>query len=208
MGTFTNSVRHCARNLFTFSGRDRPRLFWPYAGLVIGAGQVLMLVAVSSMIGGMFERMERFAQEHPDQVTVEQGPGHYSMQVDGYHPELMPDMRSFFILVAAITLVSALLLAAAITRRLHDRGRTGWWAAALVPFLAIGFTLMIRLRDRVMAAPDVDAFQQVAGTMMLLFANNMIYLGLFVFLIFQLVNSGTPGPNRYGPDPLAEPDPG
>jgi uncharacterized membrane protein YhaH (DUF805 family) len=75
-------------------------------------------------------------------------------------------------------------------RRLHDIDRTGWWiliiyvAVLVLAFVAIG------------AAFTGHA---AAAVIMLL-----IMLALCVWLIVWFATKGTAGPNRFGPDPLAD----
>lgn len=65
-----------------------------------------------------------------------------------------------------------------------------------VAFLLIGLVLTPRLFRNFASgpAPDLTLF-------FLLLANNLLYLVSLLLLIFLLARSGTPGPNRFGPDP-------
>ena len=190
------SLRHCLTRLTTFSGRDRPRQFWPYAGLVLGAGMAVWMVGVVQAMQGTFGKMQQFARAHPDQVTVTQGPGHYSMRIHGHHPELMPDFAGLIGLMAVIVLAVAILLGAAITRRMHDSDLRG--ALALIPLalLASGFALIAPLFDSVAQGGDFPA-----GRFTLAFTNNLAYLASLGALFYALVRKGTPGPNRFGTPP-------
>src|SRR5215207_691872 len=128
------SIGHGFANLAKFAGRDRPGTFWPFASLLLGLAVLAWFVAVGWQLVQVFEKMGRFANEHPDQVTVTQGPGHYSMQVHGCHPELAPDFGSLIGVMAGLCLILALVLAAAVVRRLHD-SNVGGWAALPPPIL-------------------------------------------------------------------------
>lgn len=86
-----SSLRHGFKRLADMSGRDSPGQFWPYAGVVLGTSTAVWMIGGVVEFMGVFGNMQQFARDHPDQVTIEQGPGHYSMRVQGYHPELMPD---------------------------------------------------------------------------------------------------------------------
>jgi uncharacterized membrane protein YhaH (DUF805 family) len=73
--------------------------------------------------------------------------------------------------------------AAAIVRRLHDTDRSGWWFGGFfIAAVIMGFAAAILHIPLVV--PIVAAY---AGA---------------VALICLLCLSGTPGPNRYGPDPF------
>lgn len=94
---------------------------------------------------------------------------------------------------AAGGLISILLLAASVTRRLHDSDRRGWWGLMPLPFLAgglIGMALMFS-----------GSGDDLESRLMPLVLNNMIYLGLLGVLVVLLCRRGTPGPNRFGDRP-------
>ncbi|MCA1661855.1 MAG: DUF805 domain-containing protein [Novosphingobium sp.] len=68
-------------------------------------------------------------------------------------------------------------------RRLHDIDRTGWWLLApIVPLVLVGYAAVTQLTWLV----------GIAGVLAL--------IGLVMLLVFAVTN-GTPGPNRFGPDP-------
>lgn len=203
MGTFTTSVGHCLGNLTRFSGRDRPRIFWPYMGLVIGLNAIVSIFAAVPMVLDMFARIQRFVQEHPEQAVVNSGPGHYEVRIEGFHPELMPDLRLFMLPMAVAFVVTLCLAAAAIVRRLHDRDWSGWWALLPLPFTLFGMTMMPFLFEGWVAAVGSNQPPQ-PGMFLLLMVNNLLHLAALAFLVVQLASAGTPGPNRYGPDPVRE----
>ena len=187
------SLRYNLARLAVFSGRESVGRFWPYAGIVIlllfvGMGAVMLPVIADSLT-----RMQQFAAAHPDQATVTTGPGTYSVQIQGSHPELLPDMGGFAARVGIVTVVAVLLLAAAVARRLHDRGRSGLWGLLPLPFLAFGLLGMNRLFASFGpgAIPDFRLFGA-------LFLNNLVYLGSLLLLVIQLASSGMQEPNRYG----------
>jgi uncharacterized membrane protein YhaH (DUF805 family) len=91
------------------------------------------------------------------------------------------------IVTGLMGVVFAWLYAAASIRRLHDRNRSGWW---MLPFLvAIGH------HDGVAAWFGSSSPARWIG-----FALYIVSLwGIVEFYFLR----GTPGPNRFGPDPLA-----
>lgn len=195
------SILHGFSGLLKFEGRDTRSQFWPYAGFVfvlafLGFGTVL-----ATVMGSSFARIEQFAQDNPDQVTVTQGPGTYSISVDTYQPQLMPDLDAFF-MTMALTIVSlVVLLAASVTRRLHDRGRSGWWAFPLVVLLSVGVGAMSFLMNAFMSASETTdaALDPVLMFGFLgIFLNNVLYMGWLLFLIFLLATDRETGPNRFG----------
>ena len=166
--TILASIKHCMRNLIRFKGRDAPGQFWPYT-LVLFGGMVITWTIV--MVGAMsrtFSRMQRFAAEHPDQATVTRGPGNYSIQIEGHHPELMPDMTPLVGLMAVIVTIFAILIGAAVVRRLHDSDAPGWFAILPLVLLTSGLALMSRVFGTFGSpgGPDMTMFMGV-------FANNL-----------------------------------
>ena len=189
---FAELVGYHLKNLANFRGREERRQFWPWVGLVMVISMGGMASAIAPVIHDAFAKVRRFAIEHPDQVTATRGPGSYSVQVHGYHPELLPDLDALVGGAGVVVTGAVLLLAAAVVRRLHDCGRRGLWGALPLPFLASGLALMPRLFH--MADPDLGLFA-------LLFANNLIYIASLVLLVVLLTGRGTAGDNRFGPPP-------
>src|SRR4051812_25289594 len=187
------SIRHNLANLIRFAGRDSRRTFWPYAVAVILLDIIAMFALMMPMMADSFTRMQRFAAEHPDQASVDSGPGHYSITIQGNHPELMPDMSLISTSIAVIGVVTILLLGAAVTRRLHDRRLRGWWGLMPLPFLGFATMMMPRLFANMQSGspPDMRLF----GAM---FLNNALYLAALATLVILLVGAGTTGPNRFG----------
>lgn len=144
-------------------------------------------------------RMQQFAATHPDQAVVTQGPGSYSISIQGSHPELFPNFGMTLHRMGAVVGAGALCLAAAVTRRLHDRGLSGFLGLLPLPFL--GFSLM--------AMPKVFAFTGDSQTMppgfFAVFASNFLYIGALGLLGFLLVGPSQIGPNRYGEAPRQPP---
>ncbi|MCW4460421.1 DUF805 domain-containing protein [Sphingomonas sp. BT-65] len=196
MKSYLAILRHHLTSLHRFSGRDTADRFWAWAITVL----VLLLVgfgmAAQPLMAGWFARIDRFAREHPELATRTVGPGGYSVQIQGHHPELMPDFGPFIGLTAAVAVIAFVLLAASLTRRLHDTGRSGAWGLLPFPFLITGFWYMSAMFQDRAAPPDIRTFA-------LLFANNIVYLGTIALLIFFTIQRGTPGANRYGPPPVS-----
>ena len=104
----------------------------------------------------------------------------------------MPDFVLLIGGVGAVSLVVVALLAAAVTRRLHDSGKRGWWGLVPLPFLASGLLLMPQLIAN--GEPDLGLFA-------LLFANNLVYIASLIVLVVMLAARGNPHDNRFGPPP-------
>jgi len=97
--------------------------------------------------------------------------------------------------INTITNLAFLLPMLAVTvRRLHDTDRSGWWT--LVFFIALAITG---------AAAVFAAMRMVPGSSAAMFTAMIVAIlcllgGCVAFLVF-MVQSGTQGPNEYGPDP-------
>ncbi|WP_165189096.1 DUF805 domain-containing protein [Caulobacter soli] len=197
MNELVASIRSGFTGLLRFSGRDTASRFWPYAGLVIALFFLATAAIVAPTVMSSFAKMQAFAIAHPDQATITQGAGSYSIEIHGDHPELMPDMTPFFAVMRAGCAVAVALLAAAVTRRLHDRGRRGWWGLPPLVFLTTGMILFPPIFQTMMRQSDVSP-----GTLAmfgLIFANNILYLASLGLLIFLLAGASQAGENRFGP---------
>jgi len=188
------------RRIGQFSGRDTLSQFWIYAGSVIGLAMAAWAAVFMPFFFGTLARMQRFAAEHPDQAEVVSGPGSYSVTIHGDHPELMPDMAALLPPLAVITSIAVILLAGAVTRRLHDRDKRGYLGIPPLVFLAAGMAIMPGVFDSFStSAASAEAAEM--GMIGLLFLNNLLYLGSLAVLVFHLTQRGTKGPNRFGEDP-------
>lgn len=186
------------RRLTDFGGRDRRGRFWPYALVVVALAYVGLALVMIPLLGGVFAEAAAFAAANPDQATVTTGPGYYSVQIHDSDAVAMPDLGLFFAAVGVAVVVAVVLLAAAVTRRLHDTGRAGWWGLPPLVFLAIGLALFPMMMDQMTQS---EGPEPSVGLFFLLFANNMLYIVSLLGLIILLILDGTRGPNRYGPRP-------
>jgi len=112
-----------------------------------------------------------------------------------------------------LMLVMLLRLAAAVVRRLHDSGRSGWWAS---PVFAIQIAIPImfatifpamfetlgKIRPTMSQAETSATFDPTMQSFSLLWSIGMLGFLLTIVLIVFLVLPGTVGPNRFGDDPL------
>jgi len=190
-----NLVSHLAQ-LWRFNGREGVAAFWTYAMFVIIGLLWAMMAAMMPVMARMMAKASEIARSHPEDVTVSSGPGNFSVQIHGYHPELQPDFSDMTGAMMPIMVVAIILLAAAVTRRLHDGGRRGWWGLLPLPFLFAGLYLMPRISTAMMAAPNPDLTAFFA-----LFVNNVVYLALLGLLIYFLIKPGDGLANRYGEPP-------
>lgn len=176
--------------LTRFGGRQTRATFWPYSGLVVGLSVAIMFAGMFSEMFASVGRMEEFARANPDQATVTRGPGSYSITVEGHHPELMPDMSVISVALGLAFAVAIVLLAAAVTRRLHDTGKPGFWGLLPVPFIITSTVVMQRLFSA--AEPDMGMFG-------LMFLSNALYMLALLALVVLLAQPTQAGANRFGP---------
>lgn len=174
------AVRYGARNLFRFTGRDSRRLFWPFGLCVVGLVYVVTTaLAQATVLQGMFQIYH-----------ASQRGGNEAGQA---FAETFARMEALWLPYAISEAVAVLLLAAAVTRRLHDRGWSGAWALIPLPFLVLAIVGMPGAFDRAMTGVndpgDPQGLVFLAGPLAFL-----MLIGLGVLLALK----GTPGPNRYG----------
>lgn len=180
------------KRLFDFTGRENRASFWPYAALIFSLSVIGMLAVMIPMMATTMSKMQQIAADHPEDVTVTSGPGQYSMSVNGNHPELTPDFTMMISGVGVVCLIAVLLYAAAVVRRLHDRGMTGWWGIMPIPFLLYSFIQMPRFfgSAAIGQQPDLAVFFSI-------FLSNMLYLAALVTLIVLLAGGSTAGTGPY-----------
>jgi uncharacterized membrane protein YhaH (DUF805 family) len=101
----------------------------------------------------------------------------------------------------ALIAILVLLAFAATVRRLHDVGWSGRWMAAYVAMMLGFITFALYWRYGILHRPYGQQNIPLVRLMPLLMALGLAMdgLGLLVFILSLL--DGTPGPNRYGPDP-------
>jgi uncharacterized membrane protein YhaH (DUF805 family) len=185
------------KRLADFKGREDRASFWPYAAV---AFVILMVVGFAIFIPTMndsIRAMQEYARTHPDQVTVTSGPAEYSMSVRGNPPGMFPTGAIATYLVVSFGL-AIILYAAAVTRRLHDRGMSGAWGLMPVPFIVYSSILMPRMFGSFGngAAPDMSLFFSI-------FFSNMLYIITLIVLIVLLAGASDPQANRFDTGPSA-----
>jgi uncharacterized membrane protein YhaH (DUF805 family) len=114
--------------------------------------------------------------------------------------EFNPHIKQFeptgplLIALFVVAFVNLWIIFALSVKRLHDRGRTGWWLAVKYPAILVALGLVWATLGEREPLSTVGVFTVIAVAGLVLW--------LFVEIGFL---SGTKGPNRYGPDPLGTP---
>ena len=185
------SFKEHFRMLLDFSGREDRLSFWPYAAAVFGIVMVLSMLAVVPSMFATMRSMQEYAEKHPENVTVTQGPGQYSIQV--HEGDLTPDFGPMFWMIALAFFVAVILYAAAVVRRLHDTGRSGWWGVMPLPFVVFSLVAM----PQVFASAGAGDGGSL-GLFFAVFFSNMLYIIALIILVVLLAGESKEGPNRVG----------
>lgn len=164
-----------------FSGRSRRMEFWMWILFQFLLGFVFIFAFVGLVGSAIFAgNMER-----PEQVL---GSGGAAIGL---------------VLLWAVVSLAFLIPNLAVTiRRLHDTDRSGWWIMLYWgPYLASMFT-----------TPTFASVEQSGDNMAALGGAAIVLslawlIGSLVLLVFLFLD-GTPGSNRYGPDPKGRADAG
>lgn len=113
------------------------------------------------------------------------------MQVHG--GDFTPDFGPMFWALGLTFLVAVVLYAAAVVRRLHDTGRSGWWGVMPLPFIAFSLSVM----PQVFGADGVGN-EIGLGLFFAAFLSNMLYMITLIILVVLLANKSKDGPNQFG----------
>lgn len=190
------SIGHNLGSLARFSGRDRQRMFWPYAITValltvVGGGIAGAAYVVMEMIPIMQRRLSDIGTIPDDQAETV-----VRERMSGMMSELTPVMTNLIWFSAALTVLSILLLAASVTRRLHDAGRSAFLGLIPLPFIAISFAMFPSAMQQAMSLTVPDR-----GSLILSSVLNLGYYGSLIALIVLLCGQTQPQPNRHGDPP-------
>lgn len=169
---------HGIRNLHRFAGRDSRSHFWFYVLWLFVVQQIFSAVVMAGVIvwgfGPDMDAIASPASEPVDAISA----GHLAF------------LRStLWALVVTVVLIVA-LLAASVTRRLHDSNLRGWWGLMPLPFLLFGLGAMAFIVGST-EEPSLRLFG-------LVFINNAVYILVLIGLVVLLCRASTPGPNRFG----------
>ena len=117
---------------------------------------------------------------------------------------MRPRVGSPMPFIAGLVLVFVLLASAATVRRLHDVDWSGWWMTAYLFGTACFIAIFLYARFSFLAGGEPFLFRLMPILMPLALVQNVLGLLLLVVCILD----GTPGPNRFGPDPKGRSAPG
>jgi uncharacterized membrane protein YhaH (DUF805 family) len=174
--------------LFGFAGRINRAKYWA-AGLIIigGALFVSMLLFAVAKIFGTSGPLS-FAFQGNDIFRIVD-PASLRLAIDSLRKADLTSTATLLPLLfrVIVTPIAVWCCAATLIKRLHDRNKSGWW---MVPFFVVP-GLYHQFEDRL----GDTYFAAVVGLI-------ATVLGLWCFIEIACL-SGTTGPNRFSPDPLA-----
>jgi uncharacterized membrane protein YhaH (DUF805 family) len=182
------------RKLATFEGREDRASFWPYAAFVLG----IVLMAASFMAIPMIMRSMRAMQEFavrgsdPGVVKDSYGLEEFSTPFQVEIPGMLPPPVLVAAFLAATYGLAIVLLAAAVVRRLHDRGRSGAWGLMPLPFILFTSIQAPRMFDSMARGGSPDM-----GMLIALVLGNILFSAALLALIMLLAGASDPQPNAY-----------
>lgn len=106
--------------------------------------------------------------------------------------------EAHLLLTNALAVVLALPMPALLARRLHDQGRSGWWALLALPAFAVWL-----IRTVVSAKWGIDARLAFDSWTWLL---DWLVILTNIGCVIMVLQPGSKGPSRYGPDPRESDD--
>ena len=190
------AIKYNLTHLLDFNGRDARQTFWYYVLFLVVlqflVSMVAMIPIMVRVMGAVFEQAQAGASEEVVQA-----------QMQAMMSGMMGDI--LWLSVGMGVLVAALMLAAFV-RRLHDSGRSGWWAALAVAGQAAGIVASIRvaelMRELMPMMSDPANVQQVIARQQDFSVYSLAgWIAPAVVIGFGILRS-TDGPNRYGTEPV------
>jgi uncharacterized membrane protein YhaH (DUF805 family) len=178
--------------LASSKGREDRASFWPYAALVLGIVMVAGALMSLPMMAWLIQATPQFTPPGPGDVNFAAEAGDFSIPAQGqFAGPVLP--VGFLGAYLGVTLgLAVVLYAAAVVRRLHDRGNSGWWGAMPLPFLAYILVQVVRLfgsMDRG-EPPDMTLLFTAAVA-------NILCWATLLALVVLLAGPSDPRPNRY-----------
>jgi uncharacterized membrane protein YhaH (DUF805 family) len=160
-----------------FSGRSRRKEFWMYILFIVIVSVVLSIIDAALGLGG----------KTYTSTATPGGPNAFGAGFSaGSRGGLLANLFSLATLIPSL---------AVSVRRLHDVDKSGWWILLpLGPYL-IGAVMLF---SAIFAGGgSASGGLAVIGGLIML-----VGFGCAILLLVWYCKQGTPGPNRFGPDPL------
>ncbi len=174
MGRIFSHLLHGLRKAVQFSGRDNRSQFWIYTACVFTIVLAVFSIWASVSSRRLFEQLS----------TNEISPHEISTTLQNQT------------LVPIVMLIFA--LAAAVSRRLHDIGKSATIGLPTALLLLSGY-LVFMIATQKSISDDENSF--FLGWIAVIFIINLLYLISLIYLGVSLGKRGTTGENRFGPAP-------
>lgn len=182
------------RKLASFRGREDRASFWPYAALVAGTVMIAGSLMAIPLMAQSMQAMQEFNAQVSDPFLVNDSYGldEFSTPPRAEIHEPMPSKGFLWAYLAGTFGLAVLLYAAAVVRRLHDRGRSGAWASMPLPFL-LYFSVQA---PRAFASIERGGQPDMAVLLSLFLSSLLFWIALGA-LVVLLAGASDPGSNRY-----------
>jgi len=182
------------RFLFSFEGRINRFKYW-YALFASGVFCLVVMLLLAFAIGGILGADVKSIHIRSQILDVFQNPPSFPFSASfggaGATPHAALIDLIFHAAGTPVCIFGIWFLAATTIKRLHDRDKSGWWIVAFFVAPAVLNAIADRLDD------------SNAAVALLLVGVSLNLWGSFELLF----RKGASGPNRFGPDPLAQPTP-
>ena len=172
------------RRYADFSGRSRRMEYWMWQVFKFIVG-IVFLILFAVIFGAAFARFG--ADADPTEFVAASG-------------GVLLLWMVYMIFVLAIIVPDI----AVTVRRLHDTNRSGWWILAPIGTYLIGIVAAVITAG---AGASMGGTSDQVGTGLLATGGIIGLIAMLITMIFAIILlvfmflDGTPGPNRYGPDP-------
>jgi uncharacterized membrane protein YhaH (DUF805 family) len=189
------SIKYNLSHLLDFSGRDARQTFWYYVLFLFVLNMAVGLVTAVPLVGGMLSAIVTTAQSG-DEAAVAAAMG-----------TQMGEMIGSMVWVGVFTAIgNVLLLAAALTRRLHDSNLSGWWGLLPLAVQAASSWYTTTRIDEIKALTmqmmnTTDPQAAMAAQTQMSGQSWVGWVAIIVVVVFG-VRKSTPGPNRYAEAPV------
>lgn len=190
------SIKYNLANLTNFDGRDARQTFWYY---------VLFLVVVQ-FAASMLVSIPITASTFSGAIKAAQT----GMSEEALQAQMMAQMGGWFRISLWLSLVfsvlMAVLLVAALVRRIHDSGNSGWWGvvALIAQCVSIvhSYLMMDRMEELMIVAAGPDGAEKILSIQAEMMGIGLTaYVPMIIVIVFGVMKS-TNGPNRYGTEPV------
>ena len=170
-----------------FSGRSRRMEFWMWQVFKFLVGSVFMVIFMV-VFGAAFASI---GSKDPNQIDTS--------QLIAASGAVLVIWMIYMLFCLAILIPDI----AVGVRRLHDTNRSGWWLLAPIASYFIGIMMVVATAGigASMATDDQVGTGLLATGGIIGLVVMLVTLGLVLTLLVFWFLDGTPGPNRYGPDP-------